>query len=70
MSIVASVIVEDAEQVDGRRHIRERHTDHLGRHHEVFYVGAANEDEQANLTARVSQIETNLADAEFSEVVG
>lgn len=66
MSIVASVIVEDRAQIDGRRAVREHHTDHLGVIHAVSYLAEALADVQAALTARVATLTQALADAEIA----
>lgn len=66
MPIVASVIVEDAPQMDGRRWVRERHTDHLGAAHDVLYLALAEADAEAIMAARVSAIEAQLAAAEIA----
>lgn len=47
MSIVSSIIVDDAPQKDGRRYITERHTDHLGKVYDVQYTARVNDDAQA-----------------------
>lgn len=74
MPIVASEIVEDAPQRDGRRWVRERHTDHLGAAHEFLYMAEAGTDAAAVMAARVPVIEAMLAEAEIeanlAEIVG
>lgn len=44
MSIVASNILEDRAQADGRRAIHERHTDNLGIAYDVFYLAEVADD--------------------------
>lgn len=65
MSIVASVVLEDAVQVDGRRAIRERHTDHLGEFHFRAYVAEAGFDAAAALAARALALVDELRVVEF-----
>ncbi len=69
MSIVSSVIVEDVAQKDGRRSVRERHTDNLGLFHFVEYLAEAGADVNAAMTARVAQIEADMAAAEVNDNV-
>lgn len=65
MAIVSSSIVEDRQQVDGRRAIRERHTDHAGAIHEFAYLASAGDDVSAVMASRVASIESGLASAEI-----
>ena len=67
MSIVASVIVEDSPQVDGRRHIAEKHTDHVPRDHFVRYRAAAGLDVNAVMLDRVPQVWAGLVEAEVGQ---
>lgn len=69
MSITSSIIARDDIQADGSRHIREEHTDHLGRVHVVNYTAAAGQNVSALMSARVSQIEAQLAEAEIEQFV-
>ena len=66
MSIVSSQVVEDHAQRDGRRAVREHHTDHLGVVHAVSYLAEAAADVQTALAARAPQITQVLADAEIA----
>lgn len=70
--IVISVVVEDAPQRDGRRYIRERHTDHVGVAHERSYLAEAGQ--VIDLVASAALITTGLMDAEIAaneaEVLG
>lgn len=59
MSIVSSQIVEDRAQADGRRAIRERHTDHIGRHQEVTYLAESGANATTTMNNRVAQIEAH-----------
>lgn len=65
MPIVASRIVLDARQRDGRRRIEEAHIDHLGVVHPVSYLGEAGVDAAAALTARAGQIASSLTEGEI-----
>lgn len=66
MTIISSVIIEDALQRDTRRRIGEAHTDHLGRVHTVTYLAERSDDVQAILTARATALATQLAQEEFA----
>ena len=66
MAIVLSEIVDDAPQIDGRRHVRERHTDHVGGLHYVTYLAEAETDAAAVMAGRVAQIEEQLRQAEIN----
>lgn len=65
-AIVSSVIVEDSAQIDGRRYIRERHTDSFGVVMEVLYLGAANTNAAAVMAARVASLEESQKQNEIS----
>ncbi len=69
MSIVNSVIVENVVQKDGRRSVRERHTDHVGVPHFVNYMAEAGANVNTALAARVAKIEAQLASAEVDDNV-
>lgn len=64
MSIESSVIYDDKVQADGRRHIIEIHTDHVGVQHFYFYVGANDTDATANMNVRVAVVEEGLDESE------
>lgn len=66
MSIVSSVIVSDRPQTDGRRFIRERHTDHLGDTHDAAYLAEVDTDEDAVMAVRAAKIEAYLREAEIN----
>lgn len=58
MTIVSSETVETSLQADGRRYVREHHTDHLGVvHPRTWLAGAAD-----NLAAALSEYATRLLD--------
>ena len=62
MPIVSSEIVADDAQADGRRYIREHHTDDAGVVHTFGPVLApANTNAEAVMLARVPQIEAQIA---------
>ena len=65
MAIVASVIVEDRAQIDGRRSIIERHTDHLGVPQMLHYLAESGADVNAAMLARVAALGQAAADAEM-----
>jgi len=64
MAIISSIIAEDQAQKDGRRSIREIHTDHLGKQHSVSYMAKAESDVNAVMIARLSQINAQLIEIE------
>lgn len=66
MTISSSVISSDSAQADGRRYIREVHTDHLGREHVVIYLCPAGFDAEAAMAARVAGLETGMRDGEIA----
>ncbi|HYC65138.1 MAG TPA: hypothetical protein VEC14_10440 [Reyranellaceae bacterium] len=67
MPIVASEVIEDAPQIDGRRWIVEAHADHLGIvHRRGPYMAEAEQDVEAGLAAAAAQIEAQLQDAEIA----
>lgn len=63
--IISSEIVEDRIQIDGRRQIRERHTESDGLSHDVVYMAEADVDVDAEMSARVPVLETQLTEAEL-----
>lgn len=66
MTISSSVIASDSPQKDGRRYIREVHTDHTGYEHVVIYLCAANFNADAAMAARVALLEAELRAAEIA----
>lgn len=69
MPLVASEIREDATQRDGRRYIREVHTDHAGREHVVSYLAEADTDAQAVLAVHAATVADSLVESEFQSLV-
>lgn len=69
MSIVASILLEDRAQADGRRAITERHQDHLGLWHFVRYIAENAADASAAMLARVTGLEERLKQAEIDRNV-
>lgn len=65
MPIVSSIITEDAAQIDGRRRIAERHSDHIGGIHEVLYIAESGADASLMLPIRAALIEGQLTAAEI-----
>ena len=57
MGIVSSVIAADDVQADGRRSIREHHTDDRGIVYSASYLGLSNTDANTVMLARVPEIE-------------
>lgn len=57
-------------QADGRRYVVETHTDHLGVAHRVEYLAAVGTDTAAVMTARATQLEARLAEAEADVLLG
>jgi hypothetical protein len=66
MPIVASIVLEDAPQVDGRRWIRERHTDQVGVQHFRAYMVAAGVNVPATFPATVAILDPQLKVDEFN----
>lgn len=63
-----SEIIEDRAQVDGRRHVVERHTDRNGQHYDFRYMAEAATDVESIMTARaVSLYEQLQRDGEDKE---
>lgn len=56
MPIVSSIIVEDHPQRDGRRAVREQHTDHNGQHHYAMYLAEPAANVSAMMTARAATL--------------
>lgn len=66
MPIVSSIIDQDNAQRDGRRSIRELHTDQIGVQYPVQYLAPGNFDANAALTARVAILEDQIKQSEIS----
>lgn len=58
MPITSSTIAWDRPQRDGRRDVREQHTDHNGVQHHVDYLAEPAMDVNAVMTARASYLST------------
>ena len=69
MSIASSLIVEDRAQVDGRRSVREHHTDHVGEVHAIAYLAESGADVSAALAPRAAQLEALLSDRDIQQNV-
>jgi hypothetical protein len=67
--IVSSTHTVGHAQVDGRKWVIERHTDHLGAVHERRYKAAPDADYVAIRTARAAQIEAELAEREAAALL-
>jgi len=72
MPIISSHIAEDSRQIDGRRWVREQHTDQMGVVHEIVYMAEAGQ--VVDLVASARRIEASLTEAEIaaneSEILG
>lgn len=66
MAISSSIIIEDSAQPDGRRWIRERHTDHLGATHDVVYMAESATNASEVMSNRVASILSQLKQAEIN----
>ena len=69
MAITSSTIIEDIAQVDGRRHVCERHVDHAGLIHFIRYMAEAAANISATMAARVASIEAELKERELRRAV-
>ena len=73
MPVVSSTYTADAHtQADGRRYVTERHVDSAGVEHLVMYLAPAEwgaAEYQAMMDARVAQIDSQLAAAEFDRLL-
>lgn len=68
-SITNSVIVEDRAQRDGRRWIRERHTDNAGVTHDIVYMAEEGANATTAMTARVATIVSQLETGEVDSIM-
>jgi hypothetical protein len=70
MSIVSSTYEIDAHvQADGRRYVREFHTDSGGAVHVVEYLSADGANYQATANSRAAAIAESLADEEAEAII-
>lgn len=70
MSIIAtSAIVEDAVQPDGRRYIRERHTESDGLFHDFVWMAVSGQDATAGLASRAAWLDEDLPEREILQNV-
>lgn len=74
MPVIASTYTTDAyTQADGRRYVHEAHTTSDGMVQNVTYLAPANwtaTEYAATMNARVAQIDAELAQAEFQQLLG
>ena len=70
MTIISSEILEDRQQAHPQRYVWEKHTDHLAGEHFVFCAAELGADVNANMLARVPQINQSLIDGEIGELTG
>jgi hypothetical protein len=59
-AIIESVIVSDRPQIDGRRHIHERHIDSAGRHHDYFWMAEPGLDTALILADRAAALPNQI----------
>jgi hypothetical protein len=64
MPILSSRLAEDSRQIDGRRWVREQHTDHVGIVHEVVYM--AEVGQAVDLVTSAARIEAQLVETEIA----
>lgn len=64
MPIVSSALIEEGVQVDGRRWVRETHTDQLGASYVVSWLAGAGDLGGSQIAAHAAQLEDQLAAAE------
>lgn len=57
----SSTIIEDRVQIDGRRHVTERHVTDAGRVIDASYMAEAADNARGRMLARVSEIEARIA---------
>lgn len=69
MAITSSEITEDVVQVDGRRHVCERHVDHAGLIHFIRYMAEAAANISEIMAARVASIEAELKERELRRAI-
>lgn len=67
MPIVSSTSTEGAPQVDGRRYVRERHTDDAGRVYEYEWLGS--QDAGPVLSARAARLDALLAEQAAADAI-
>lgn len=74
MPIVSSTYVADSyAQADGRRYVHEAHTASDGTTQTVTYLAPADwgpTEYTATMNTRVAQIDAELADGEFNQLIG
>jgi broad specificity phosphatase PhoE len=74
MAITSSTYTLDGHaQVDGRRYVRETHTDSDGQQHVVEYLAPAgwtDVEYAATMQARAAQLAESLAESEFDQILG
>lgn len=66
MPIVSSIVKENSPQVDGRRWVREWHTDQVGLVHERAYMAEVGQDVVAGFPAAIALLNQQLIDAEIA----
>lgn len=69
MIVTSAHQVESHAQRDGRSYVTEIHTDSQGKEYLFEYLAAPDTDYVAIRTARAAQLEEQLAEEEFNEIV-
>jgi hypothetical protein len=69
MTISTSTIVEDRAQRDGRRHVTERHVDHVGVVFLIPYMGEAGANVNTLMAARVAILEAAAIANELEQLI-
>ncbi len=67
MTIVSSVIEADRQQKDGRRSVRERHTDHLGIQYFCEYLAEPGANATSAMNARATVLWNQLIELELQK---
>lgn len=62
--IISSQIIEDREQIDGRRSVRELHVDALGKEYVIQYLAESEADVNTRMTARAAELDDQLSKQE------
>ncbi len=70
MTIASSIVAADSAQADGRRWIRELHTDQVGKIYERNYLTTALADVQAALASYATQLAINIQAMEIADNIG
>ncbi len=69
MIVTSTKLVDAAAQIDGRKYVRESHTDTAGGVTVAIYLAEVGADYDAIMAARASLIEEQLAQEEFNKLL-